>query len=142
EPVRMRGEISEIRGIRIINDCYNSNPRAAEAMLELLRATPGARHVAVLGEMLELGESSGELHRQMGRKAAQAGVDLVVGVSGAARRMVEEAARCGAVAHFFPDAPAAGEFLKTALHPGDVVLFKGSRGVKLEQALEALKAEC
>lgn len=132
-PASMRGEILEVRGVRIINDCYNSNPRAAEAMLEMLAATPARRRVAVLGEMLELGAGTEQLHRQVGRKAAELGVDLVVGVRGAARFLVE-AAGPGAV--FFEDPEAAGQYLRSAVEPEDVVLLKGSRGVKLERALE------
>jgi UDP-N-acetylmuramoyl-tripeptide--D-alanyl-D-alanine ligase len=136
QPARMRGEIQEIGGIRIINDCYNSNPCAAEAMLDLLAATPGARRIAVLGEMLELGLSSEELHRQVGRKCATLGLDLLAGVRGNARFIVDEAARAGMDGRFFADSRTAGEFLRDTLLPGDVVLFKASRGVKLEEALE------
>ncbi len=140
-PVRMRGEMMEVGGIRVINDCYNSNPRAAEAMLDLLAATSGLRRVAVLGEMLELGRAAEEWHRQVGRRAAKAGIDLLVGVSGQAEHLVDEARRKGlpeSVALFYRDAREAGQFLKNSLRPGDVVLFKGSRGVRLEEALEAV----
>jgi len=135
-PQRMRGEVLEVGGARVINDCYNSNPRAAESMLELLAATPAKRRVAVLGEMLELGEASESLHRHVGRKAAEAGIDIVIGVSGMARALAEQANGT-----FFDDAPAAGQFLRGALQPGDVVLLKASRGVRLEQAMAALKTE-
>ena len=129
----------EVGGIRIINDCYNSNPRAAEIMLDLLSSTPAAWRVAVLGEMLELGPASESLHRQVGRKAAQAGLGMLVAVSGAACYIAEEAERAGFpghAVHFFGDSRAAGEFLRTALKPGHVVLFKGSRKVRLEDAME------
>ncbi len=138
-PAHMRGETIEVDGIRIINDCYNSNPRAAEMMLHLLRATPARRRIAVLGEMLELGPTSRELHRRVGRCVVAAGVDLLVGVRGDARYLVDEAVREGlprGAAHFSEDSRAAGEFLKNELQPGDAVLFKGSRGVRLEEALE------
>ena len=141
-PVRMRGEIQQVGPYQVINDCYNSNPRAAEVMLDLLASVPAPRRVAVLGEMLELGENSEALHRQVGRRAARNKIDLLAGVRGAARFLVEEAVREGLAAgnaHFFPDSPAAGEFLKSALQPGDAVLFKASRGVRLEQALELLQ---
>jgi UDP-N-acetylmuramoyl-tripeptide--D-alanyl-D-alanine ligase len=125
----------EARGARILNDCYNSNPCAAETMLELLAATPARRRIAVLGEMLELGAATEQLHRQVGRKAAALSLDLLVGVRGAARYLVEEA---GSNAVFIPDPAAAGDYLRGVLQPGDVVLFKGSRGVKLELALGSL----
>ena len=145
-PVRMRGEIQQIGPYQVINDCYNSNPRAAEVMLDLLASVPAPRRVAVLGEMLELGENTEALHRQVGRKvgreASRNKIHLLAGVRGAARYIVEEAVQEGLAAgnaHFFPDSPAAGEFLKSALQPGDAVLFKASRGVRLEQALELLQ---
>jgi UDP-N-acetylmuramoyl-tripeptide--D-alanyl-D-alanine ligase len=134
-PAHMRGEILDVGEVRIINDCYNSNPRAAESMLELLAATPARRRIAVLGEMLELGGAAEPLHRQVGRKAAALALDLLVGVRGAARFLVEEA---GPNAVFVSDPAAAGEYLRGVLQAGDVVLLKGSRGVKLEQALERL----
>jgi UDP-N-acetylmuramoyl-tripeptide--D-alanyl-D-alanine ligase len=140
--VRMRGEILRVGEIQVINDCYNSNPRAAEVMLDLLSSLPARRRVAVLGEMLELGDNSEILHRKLGRKVAQSKVDLLAGVRGAARYIVDEAVREGVAAcaaHYFDDASETGEFLKSELQPGDAVLFKGSRGVRLEQALELLK---
>jgi UDP-N-acetylmuramoyl-tripeptide--D-alanyl-D-alanine ligase len=135
----MRGERIEHNGITIWNDCYNSNPEAAQSMIDVLRETPAARHIAVLGEMLELGRASEELHRQVGRYAAQHGVDLLIGVRGDARFMVESAGGKTA-ARFFDSPAAAGDFARDSAHPGDAVLFKGSRGVKVEQALERFLA--
>jgi len=139
----MRGERSEHRGIVIWNDCYNSNPEAAQSMLDVLRATPAARRIAVLGEMLELGHAAEELHRQVGRYAGRAGdgrVDLLIGVRGAARAMVEAAGRAGVEAEFFEDPADAGERARQVARSGDAVLFKGSRGVKVEKALERFTA--
>jgi UDP-N-acetylmuramoyl-tripeptide--D-alanyl-D-alanine ligase len=136
---KMRGERTEHRGVTIWNDCYNSNPDAAESMIEVLRATPARRRIAVLGEMLELGRASEELHRRVGRYAAGHGVDLLVGVRGAARWMVEEARAAGMSAEaavFVDDAADAGEFTRAAAEAGDAVLFKGSRGVRVERAVE------
>jgi len=146
EPVRtfavgkMRGERFEHRGIVVWNDCYNSNPEAAESMIDVLRETPAARRIAVLGEMLELGHASEELHRQVGRYAAAHGVDLLIGVRGSAKWMVEEAIAAGTPARFFEDPAEAGEFVREWARPGDAVLFKGSRGVKVERALERFLA--
>jgi UDP-N-acetylmuramoyl-tripeptide--D-alanyl-D-alanine ligase len=140
---RMRGERTQHRGVEIWNDCYNSNPEAAQSMIDALRAAPARRRFAVLGEMLELGRASEELHRTVGRHAAENGVDLLIGVSGQARAMVDEAVRAGMppeAARFFEDAGEAGDFLRTATRPGDAVLFKGSRGVGVERALEMLIA--
>jgi UDP-N-acetylmuramoyl-tripeptide--D-alanyl-D-alanine ligase len=135
---RMRGEFVEVRGVKILNDCYNANPAAVAAMLDVLRQTPAQRRVAVLGEMRELGESSPALHRRAG-EAAAAAADVLVGVQGNAREIVSGARAAGlsaAAAHFFDDAEAAGEFLSNYLKAGDAVLFKASRAVGLERAVE------
>src|SRR5271157_1708941 len=140
---RMRGERSQHRGVEIWNDCYNSNPEAAQSMIDALRAAPSARRFAVLGEMLELGPASEELHQRLGRYAAQHGVDFLIGVGGQASAMVDEALRAGMspeAARFFEDAGEAGGFLREAVRRGDAVLFKGSRGVRVERALERFMA--
>ncbi|MGA3240384.1 MAG: UDP-N-acetylmuramoyl-tripeptide--D-alanyl-D-alanine ligase [Bryobacteraceae bacterium] len=149
EPVRtftvgkMRGERMEHNGITIWNDCYNSNPEAVEQMIVVLSQTPAARRIAVLGEMLELGHASDALHRQVGRYAAERGIDLVIGVHGSARAMVDAAGTggpVGVVARFFEEPAAAGDFVRTIARPGDAILFKGSRGVRMELALERVLA--
>src|ERR1017187_4175156 len=144
----MRGQRTLHQGIVIWNDCYNSNPEAAQSMLDVLAETPAARRIAVLGEMLELGSSSDELHRQVGqyagryagRYASSRRVDLLIGVGGAARAMVEAAGQAGVEAEFFEDPAEAGERARQVARPGDAVLFKGSRGVKVEKALERFMA--
>jgi UDP-N-acetylmuramoyl-tripeptide--D-alanyl-D-alanine ligase len=138
---KMRGERLEHNGVTIWNDCYNSNPEAARAMLDVLAATPARRTVAVLGEMLELGHAAEHLHRDLGRYAAEHGLHVLVGVRGAARAMVDEAKRAGmsgGAAVFFEEPREAGEFVRGLLQPGDAVLFKGSRGVAVERAMERL----
>lgn len=140
---KMRGERIERDGVVIWNDCYNSNPEAVGAMLEVLRATPARRRIAVLGEMLELGHAAETLHRQAGRCAAASGIDVLIGVRGAARWMTEEAVRAGMPApavHFFEDPAEAGDFVRQLVRPGDAVLFKGSRGVAVERVLEKVLA--
>ncbi|MFN7998885.1 MAG: UDP-N-acetylmuramoyl-tripeptide--D-alanyl-D-alanine ligase [Bryobacteraceae bacterium] len=139
----MRGERLERDGMVIWNDCYNSNPEAIRAMLDVLLATPARRRIAVLGEMLELGQASEELHRQAGRRAAESGVDLLVAVHGAARFMQEEALRTGMreeAVHFFEEPADAGAFVRQFAASGDAILFKGSRGVRIERAMEKLLA--
>ncbi len=134
----MRGEKLERNGMVVWNDCYNSNPEAAQSMIEVLRQTPARRRIAVLGEMLELGHAAEEFHRKLGSYAAGHGVDVLVGVRGAARFMVDEARAAGLDANtavFFEDPEAAGEFARGAAGTGDAILFKGSRGVKVERAL-------
>ena len=139
KPGTMRGERSVRNGITVINDCYNANPEAMRSMLELLRDTPATRRVAVLGEMLELGREAGTLHRNIGRFAAEQGIHAVIGIRGAGRWIVDAAIAAGlsgGAASFFETPEQAGEFLGAFLKPGDAVLFKGSRGVHVERALE------
>ncbi len=136
---KMRGERFERDGVTIINDSYNANPEAMRSMLELLRGTPARRRIAVLGEMLELGREAGTLHRGIGHFVAEQGIDALLGVRGAARFMVDgaiEAGLSGSAASFFSSAEEAGDFLRGYVRAGDAVLFKGSRGVEVEKALE------
>ena len=139
-PGKMRGERTEHDGITILNDCYNSNPAAARSMIDVLRATPATRRIAVLGEMLELGKGTEPLHRELGRYLAESGIDVLIAIRGAARFMADEAGKAGmsgGAAYFFEDPEQAGEFLRDFAREGDAVLFKGSRGVHVERALEA-----
>lgn len=136
---KMRCERLEHAGITVWNDCYNANPEAMRAMIDVLAATPAARRVAVLGEMLELGQSAERLHREVGRYAAGRGIDLLIGVRGAAGWMIEEARQAGmkdGTACFFEAPERAGEYARESARVGDAVLFKGSRGVAMERALE------
>ncbi len=138
-PAKMRGERFVHQGVTILNDCYNSNPEAVRSMLDVLRAMPARRRIAVLGEMLELGRWSEPLHRDVGRYAAGSGVDVLLGIRGAAQFMVDESMRSGladGAALFFDDPSAAGEALRRMAGPGDAILFKGSRGTRVERALE------
>ncbi|MFC5864076.1 UDP-N-acetylmuramoyl-tripeptide--D-alanyl-D-alanine ligase [Acidicapsa dinghuensis] len=140
-PGDKRGQILHLHGATIINDAYNSNPEALKAMILTLTARPATRRILVAGEMLELGDFAAELHADCGRAAAEARVDVIVGVRGHAAdlvRGVTEAAVPGVATIFLHDADAAGEWLKENLRTGDVVLVKGSRGVRLERAIDAL----
>jgi len=141
--LRRRAEVLRLPGsVTLINDCYNSNPRALDQMLDLLRDWPGAvRRIAIAGEMLELGPSAPELHRAAGRKCASSGVQWLLAVQGNAEAMVEGAVEAGLPrerARFFGDAGEAGCFGRSILQTQDVVLVKGSRGVHLERAVEEL----
>jgi UDP-N-acetylmuramoyl-tripeptide--D-alanyl-D-alanine ligase len=134
-----RGQVIEMGGATILNDCYNSNPEALRSMIHTLAARPAERRILVAGEMLEMGEHGPALHAACGRAAAEAGIDLVAGVGGNAEHLATAACAGGVAAVFLPNAEAAGLWLKQNLQPGDVVLVKGSRGVHLERAIEALK---
>ncbi len=133
-----RGEVLEWRGATLINDSYNSNPRALDAMVDALMAMPAERHVVIAGEMLELGAEAAALHAACGRRMAERGVTVVVGVHGVAEELVRAAQKDGADAVFVADADAAGEWLRENVRVGDAVLLKASRGVRLERALAGL----
>jgi UDP-N-acetylmuramoyl-tripeptide--D-alanyl-D-alanine ligase len=134
-----RGQIIEFGGATILNDCYNSNPEALRSMIHTLAARPAVgRRILVAGEMLEQGEHGPALHAACGKAAAEAGLDLVVGVGGNAEHLATAACAGGVSAIFLPDADAAGRWLSQTLQAGDVVLVKGSRGVHLERTIEAV----
>jgi UDP-N-acetylmuramoyl-tripeptide--D-alanyl-D-alanine ligase len=136
-PTEKRGRVLEFRGARLIDDTYNSNPRALQSMVEALRQTPAARRFVIAGEMLELGPEGAALHRAAGEQMA--GLDGVVGVRGLASEIVEGARAKGVNAQFVESPGEASVWLEQNLRKGDVVLLKGSRGVRLERALEALE---
>jgi UDP-N-acetylmuramoyl-tripeptide--D-alanyl-D-alanine ligase len=146
-PAPHRGEVLTLaNGIRVFDDCYNSSPGALAGSLEIVAATAAhGRKIAVLGEMLELGPQSEDLHRELGRRAAQAGLAALVTVGGAPARALGEAAQAaglapGAVVHAADSEDAAGR-VRALLGAGDLVLVKGSRGIGLERVVERLKAE-
>ena len=136
-----RGQVIEIGGATLLNDSYNSNPEALRSMIRTLVGRPAGRRILVAGEMLELGEHGPALHAACGRAAAEAGLDLVAGVQGNAEHLAAAACAGGVASLFLPNAEAAGRWLLQNLQPGDVVLVKGSRGVHLERAIEALKQQ-
>ncbi len=145
-PADKRGEVARFEeGFAVINDSYNSSPVALGAAMELLAATPGyQRRILAAGEMLELGSESGELHRECGRAAAGLRkIDWIFGVQGHAADLVHAAIEAGhpkEQAQFFENSGEAAKFLEKFASSGDLLLFKGSRGVKMEKILEALDA--
>lgn len=138
-PPDKRGQVLHVGGATIINDCYNSNPRALEAMIDTLASMKADRRILVVGEMLELGPTAEALHRECGKHAAEKKIDLVIGVRGMARAVAEAACGAGTQAQFVETPEQAGEWLAHNLRPGDAVLLKASRGVKLERALEMVQ---
>lgn len=133
-----RGQVTEIAGATVINDSYNSNPKALDAMVDVVAASPAKRRIVVAGEMLELGPTAPELHRESGNHIAQREIDILIGVRGQASFIVESAAAAGVEAKFVAEPEQAGDWLADNLRPGDVVLLKASRGVRLERALDRL----
>lgn len=139
-PADKRGQVLQVGNITVVNDCYNSNPKALNAMVDALAAMPAKRRIVVAGEMLELGPAAEEMHRAAGKHAAVAKIDVLLGVRGLAQAIVAGAQEAGIRAEFVATPEDAGEWLAREARDGDVVLLKASRGVKLEKALETWKA--
>jgi UDP-N-acetylmuramoyl-tripeptide--D-alanyl-D-alanine ligase len=140
QPADKRGQVVQVGNITVLYDCYNSSPKALMAAVDTLAALPARRRIVVAGEMLELGSTGEQLHRECGRYMAgiHAGskLDFLLGVRGLAKPMVEAAGEAGMRAEFVATPEEAGAWLARETREGDVVLLKASRGVKLEKALE------
>jgi UDP-N-acetylmuramoyl-tripeptide--D-alanyl-D-alanine ligase len=141
---KMRGEVVQLPGgITLVDDSYNSNPRALIEMVTTISANRACkRKVVVAGEMLELGVTGPELHREAGRGIARLGIDLLIGVRGLAREIVAGAREAGMRddASIYCDTPEeAADVLSREARPGDLILVKGSRGVKTEIVVERMK---
>ncbi len=141
KPTDKRGEVLEIGGATVINDSYNSNPKALASMVDALAALPAKRRIVVAGEMLELGPAGEQLHIDSGCHMAIRKMDIVIGVRGQARKIVEAAGTAGVLATFLETPEEAGEWLAREARPGDAILLKASRGVRLERALETWKQQ-
>ena len=129
-----RQEIFEHKGCTIIKDCYNAGPESMEAALNVLGNRPG-RKIAVLGDMLELGAHSASAHEKVGRIAANK-ADILLCYGPESKHMQKSAAELGMDARHFEDRAEMAQMLKELVKAGDVLLFKGSRGMKMEIVLE------
>lgn len=140
--LRQRGEILRFSvGFTVINDSYNSNPDALLSMVETLvnGAPENARKLVVAGEMLELGDESVAIHRRTGEQIGNMDIDILIGVRGNGRDLAAGAVDAGlGDARFVESSDAAGEMLADLVGPGDVILVKGSRGVRTEKVVEKL----
>jgi UDP-N-acetylmuramoyl-tripeptide--D-alanyl-D-alanine ligase len=140
-PAAMRSQIEMRHGVRIIVDCYNANPASMRAAVRLLAESKAAgRRIAVLGDMLELGPTTGQLHEQVGEYVGGQGIDMLIASGALARHLARGARAAGmAAVREAADAPAAAAELLALVRPGDVVLVKGSRGMRLERVVQALR---
>lgn len=143
-PVGRRLRVERLpSGVLLIDDCYNANPASMKAALRTLRQLAGeGRALAALGDMLELGPTEGDLHRELGRDAAAAGLGALATFGPRAALVREAAVDSGlpAADTFHTEDPQAlAAFVRERLRPGDVLLVKGSRGMKLERLVEALR---
>jgi UDP-N-acetylmuramoyl-tripeptide--D-alanyl-D-alanine ligase len=158
-PSKMRGELIRFaNGVTVIDDSYNSNPQALLQSVRAMLDADGAgsaesgasgfnRRIVVAGEMLELGAQGPELHRQLGRQIAElgpVGIDVLIGVRGLASELIAGAVEASGAAtkrtSFFETPEQAAELLIAIASPGDLILVKGSRGVRTEKVVEKLKA--
>jgi UDP-N-acetylmuramoyl-tripeptide--D-alanyl-D-alanine ligase len=142
KPPKQRGEIIHFEeGFTIINDSYNSNPAALLKMVATLNegATSSNRRILVAGEMLELGSEEKEIHRKTGKELATSGIDVLIGVRNLAADLVNSARENGlSDTRFFETSEEAGEFLSREIRENDLVLIKGSRGVRTEKVIEKI----
>jgi UDP-N-acetylmuramoyl-tripeptide--D-alanyl-D-alanine ligase len=130
---RFRGERLELGdGIVLVNDCYNANPVSMRAALDHLASIEGARRIAVLGEMAELGPDAPAYHREIGAHARSEGIDLLIGIGEPARDYDPD--------ELVGDPAEAAELLAAQLEPGDAILVKGSRAAGLEAVAELMQA--
>lgn len=129
-----RMEKSEYKGAVIMNDCYNASPASMAASLRVLAQGSG-RRLALLGDMLELGERTVELHEGVGRLAAELGVDMLVAVGSLGAHIAKAAKEAGLEKAFALSRDEAVELIKNELREGDTLLVKASRGMKLEQLI-------
>jgi UDP-N-acetylmuramoyl-tripeptide--D-alanyl-D-alanine ligase len=137
EEEKMRLTIySTASGIKVINDAYNASPDSMKSALEVLKQVDGERKIAVLADMLEMGDYAEEGHRLVGKYVVQNGIDLLITVGNNSRFIAEGARESGMNSNnvfFFRDKQEAGNFLDTLVEKNDVILFKGSRGMRMEE---------
>lgn len=140
----MRQETVTAAGVRVINDAYNAGPASMAAAIELLaHHERRGRAIAFLGDMLELGDLSEAAHREIGRVVAGSGIDYLFAVGSRSAATIDEALKAGfppARAGHFTETSAAVEAVLEAARPGDVVLVKASRGIRLEDAVSSIIA--
>jgi len=142
KPSGMRQRVTGIGGITFIEDCYNSSPDSLSAALDVLRDTDAERRIAVLGDMLELGGITAAEHSRAGERAAESGVDILLTYGEKSKHTAASAAQAGVRTVLpFHDKEALAEQLLSLMKKGDAVLFKASRGMKLEEVIQKVYKE-
>jgi UDP-N-acetylmuramoyl-tripeptide--D-alanyl-D-alanine ligase len=146
-PADRRGAVHRLpSGVIVVDDSYNSSPSALARSLDVVaREQNATRKIAVLGEMLELGDHAERLHTESGRLVAQSGVDVLYAIGGPAARALATAAigagMSGAAVTYFPSSAEAAPVIAAAVRTGDLVLVKGSRGIRTDVVVDRLAAE-
>ena len=141
ERTGMRQKVVHARGVDVIEDCYNANPDSMKAALAMFREYPCKRRFALLGDMLELGDLSREAHEEVGRQAAESGIDTLITYGEQARRTAVVAAAKGLTTLHANTYREAADALLRLMQPGDALLVKASRGIALEKVLELFYKE-
>lgn len=137
----MRQNIVEKGGVTVIEDCYNASPDSMKAAISVLKALPNPRKVALLGDMLELGDASEAGHRHTGEWAAEASVDVLIAYGPRSAAMAEAAKAKGVTTVHCQNAQEVLQCLRQFVHPGDALLAKASHAMKLEDLLQEYYAE-
>jgi UDP-N-acetylmuramoyl-tripeptide--D-alanyl-D-alanine ligase len=142
-PAAMRSQVAVYRGIKLIIDCYNANPASMKAAVQLLTQVKAkGKKIAVVGDMLELGPNAAQMHEEVGEFVARHGIDQLIACGPLGRSLAKGARNAGQdPSHIVetPDAYVAANTVKAIAKPGDVVLIKASRGMKLELVADALR---
>ena len=141
EQTGMRQKVVHVRGVDVIEDCYNANPDSMKAALAMFREYPCKRRFALLGDMLELGDISRAAHEEVGRQAVENKVDYLVTYGEQAKRIAVVAAAKGLPTLHTDTYAQAAEALLNKMQPGDALLVKASRGMALEKVLEIFYKE-
>ncbi len=141
QPSKMRQEIEKVGGVTVIADCYNASVASMEASLKVMSTVAGGRKIAVLGDMLEMGEFAEKCHIEVGRLVAENDVDLLVCVGEQSRFMALEAEGQRVHTKWFENTADAADYVKGVLEQGDTVLFKASRGMRFETIASAVTDE-
>jgi UDP-N-acetylmuramoyl-tripeptide--D-alanyl-D-alanine ligase len=146
-PAAHRGEVVRLtNGVTVIDDSYNANPTATARALDVLAgASAAGRRIAILGEMLELGDHTSRLHEDVGRQVARMGIDVLLTVGSTPALSMAEAAVAAGLAsesvRHFPESEEAADAAAALARPGDLILVKGSRGIRTDRIVERLKAD-
>ncbi len=141
QPSKMRQEMETIGGITVIADCYNASVASMEASLKVMATVAQGRRIAVLGDMLEMGEFAEKCHIDVGRLVAENGVDLLVCVGENSKFTALEAEGQRVPTKWFENNDSAADYIKGVIKQGDTVLFKASRGMKFETIASAVTDE-
>ena len=138
-PAGMRQKVVEKNGIVFIEDCYNASPDSVKAGINTLHTIKAQRHIAVLGDMLELGDYSETAHRECGKYAAEKGTDVLFAYGNASAFTADEAEKTSMKAvYHYTDEKLLAEKLSGFIKEGDAILFKASRGMKLENIINII----